>query len=93
MTWAQAVKSRDNYKCISCGATENLEAHHIVEKYINPSLKQSVNNGVTLCRKRHRTIHKGSFNPKGCALKPIESDYKQVQNAIEEHFHRNVINQ
>lgn len=82
MIWAQSVKARDNYKCVACGAIEHLEAHHIVEIHINPNLKNNINNGITLCRKCHRAVHKGSFNPKGGIIKPLEADIKQVYSAI-----------
>ena len=34
--WAQLVKERDNYTCMECGATEQLEAHHILPVYEYP---------------------------------------------------------
>lgn len=85
MNWAQSVKKRDGYKCVACGSTESLEAHHIIEKYRNSNLEKRLDNGITLCRKCHRAIHKGSFNPKGSKLQPLEVSFKQVQNSIKSH--------
>lgn len=88
MTWAQSVKARDNYKCVACGAIEHLEAHHIVEKHINPDIKNNINNGITLCRKCHRAAHNGSFNPKGGIITPLEVNPLKVNRAIDEKMQR-----
>jgi hypothetical protein len=68
--WMDAVKARDG-KCLRCGSTENLEAHHIVE--LAELLKRhgvttreqaretpelwDLDNGETLCRRCHYAHH------------------------------------
>ena len=56
-TWGRAVKKRDNNKCIRCGSTSKLEAHHIKHKKTNPELAFDVSNGITLCDQCHYKEH------------------------------------
>ena len=56
--WAAAVKFRDGGKCVICGATVDLHAHHIVPKEFNAGLRYDVSNGVTLCREHHSQVHR-----------------------------------
>lgn len=52
---AEMVKDRDGHKCVICGSTENLNAHHIGYEgdYLNE------NDIVTLCRRCHECLHDG----------------------------------
>ena len=52
---AQMVKERDGYKCVICGSTENLNAHHI--GYDGDCLNE--NDIVTLCNRCHECLHDG----------------------------------
>lgn len=52
--WRKAVKQRDNYTCVWCGAIENLQADHIKPFAFFPELRFNVNNGRTLCYDCHR---------------------------------------
>ena len=52
--WAKKVKRRDG-RCQKCGGKQNLEAHHIIPKNIQPKLAFRVSNGSTLCEICHRT--------------------------------------
>jgi hypothetical protein len=56
--WRQSVYKRDGFKCILCGKSHTLEAHHILPKRTNPELIYDVNNGITLCRVHHRKTFK-----------------------------------
>jgi len=55
--WRRAVLRRDNYLCQRCGSPTSI-AHHIkpVEEY--PSLRFSLENGMSVCSKCHNQIHK-----------------------------------
>jgi hypothetical protein len=55
--WSFLVLKRDGNKCIKCGSTENLEAHHIKSKNEYPALIFNINNGITLCHKCHSQAH------------------------------------
>ena len=52
---SQMVKERDGNKCVICGSTENLNAHHI--GYDGDCLDE--NDIVTLCNRCHECLHDG----------------------------------
>jgi len=47
------VFKRDNYKCVICGKTENLDAHHILERRCWPDGGYYLSNGATVCPEHH----------------------------------------
>jgi len=57
--WKFAVFSRDNFKCVVCGTTKKIQAHHIKPFCDYPELRLDVDNGVTLCKKHHKKEHYG----------------------------------
>lgn len=54
--WTMEVVSKG--KCEYCGASENLEAHHIIKWADYPKGRIDVNNGMCLCHKCHTNEHK-----------------------------------
>ena len=62
--WRAAVLERDCMRCVKCGSTEHLEAHHIKPFAEYPDLRLDLDNGITLCRACHRALHKkgGAYN-------------------------------
>lgn len=56
LTWGKKVKERDCC-CQKCGATENLEAHHLFNKALMPELALCLENGIALCSTCHRELH------------------------------------
>jgi len=57
--WALRVKQRDGWKCLLCGATDNLTAHHwYVCDHNAHAARYALANGATLCYACHiRGIH------------------------------------
>ena len=62
--WSQMILSLDNFECKMCGETRGmLNAHHIIpvrkiyRENLNFSLLVALDNGITLCRKCHLSIH------------------------------------
>lgn len=55
--WASMVKERDNFECQKCGATDNLEAHHIEGLVENPIESADIDIGITLCADCHKLAH------------------------------------
>ena len=45
------VFERDEYKCVICGETENLDAHHIMDRRYFTNGGYVRHNGITLCQR------------------------------------------
>lgn len=54
--WSREIVKRD-LKCVDCGATEGLQAHHIKGWNEAPELRYELTNGETLCWQCHHTRH------------------------------------
>jgi hypothetical protein len=59
--WKRAVWKRDNYKCVKCGSTDKLCAHHIKSWDDYPELRFDIGNGLTLCCSCHSKHHDHGF--------------------------------
>jgi len=59
--WRESVKERDGHKCIECGSTSRLHAHHVKRWRDYPELRFSLDNGVTLCSRCHEVAHGWKF--------------------------------
>ena len=57
--WRETVLIRDNYTCQNCGNQEKImNVHHIKPFAKYESERYKTSNGVTLCEKCHRSLHK-----------------------------------
>ncbi len=57
--WRKAVFERDGFTCQLCGRVGGgLQAHHIRHWSTNINERYQVQNGVTLCKKCHKELHK-----------------------------------
>lgn len=54
--WSKIIRNRDE-KCLHCGKTEGLHAHHIKPKSTHPELALDLSNGITLCYSCHKQEH------------------------------------
>lgn len=54
--WTKAVLSKG--RCEECGATEALEAHHIIKWAEYPAGRVDIRNGMCLCHVCHTNEHK-----------------------------------
>ena len=50
--WAEQVKSRDGKKCVICGDSKRLNAHHIIPRS-NKDLRFEIKNGISICPLHH----------------------------------------
>lgn len=55
--WRAETYRRDKWTCRICGSKKLIEAHHIYPLRSHFSKRFDKDNGITLCRKCHRTIY------------------------------------
>lgn len=70
--WAIVVKIKDNNKCVICGATEYINAHHLLSRRVLltqhcintniPSTRHSPINGISVCPNCHEYSLTCSFH-------------------------------
>ena len=51
--WSKTVRERDGNRCVVCGATKYLNAHHILPKKYFRDLALELNCGISLCPRHH----------------------------------------
>jgi len=75
--YRQLIFERDVWTCQICEKKKSdgvsLHCHHIEPVVDNPLLDCDLNNGLTLCKKCHRNIHK---NIPGCKYNELRCDYR-----------------
>lgn len=55
--WSKEIKIRDGHICQKCGATDDLESHHIYNHFDYPELRTNIDNGICLCKLCHFRFH------------------------------------
>jgi hypothetical protein len=56
--WRKGVLEKDFYTCQMCGNSENLHAHHIIPFAKDIDKRFDIDNGITLCEKCHKQVHR-----------------------------------
>lgn len=84
ITWAEKVKKRDNMKCVICGRTDHIQAHHVKPSFLYPELMNDINNGVTLCCSCHQEHHGGNFA--GEKLLPVNGIDPDPEGRMEQYL-------
>jgi len=57
--WRRQVFTRDNYTCQRCKKYSGvINAHHIKRWVDEPALRFELDNGITLCKKCHKIVHR-----------------------------------
>lgn len=51
--WSKKVKARDDMRCVMCGETKMLNAHHIIPRD-NKKFRYDIDNGISLCPLHHQ---------------------------------------
>jgi hypothetical protein len=59
--WSADVRERDGHKCVECGSSGKLHAHHIKPWKQAPELRWDLSNGITLCPTCHQKAHGWRF--------------------------------
>ena len=54
--WKEDIHKRDDYKCVKCGAKDNIEAHHIIPFKCCLEKRFDIDNGITLCCPCHMSL-------------------------------------
>lgn len=70
--WSRFVRTRDGHRCVACGSTEQLAAHHITRKSFMWYAQLDPGNGITLCRACHKEPHAG-FNRRPNLQQPMDA--------------------
>lgn len=60
--WSKAVVQRDG-KCVDCGTSDPLHAHHVKPKSLHPELRFDLSNGVAVCPTCHVKRHNAARVP------------------------------
>jgi hypothetical protein len=62
--WRLDILNRDKWTCLKCnnGKGKNLNAHHIKSFKYFPDFRFDINNGITLCRECHFSLHAANRN-------------------------------
>jgi hypothetical protein len=65
--WRYLILKRDSYCCVKCGwkglkrGRTGLHAHHVKPFALFPDFRTDIGNGVTLCSRCHKDVHKRNY--------------------------------
>jgi len=88
----EEVFKRDRHKCIICGSTEKLDAHHITDRKEMPNGGYVLSNGATLCEIHHWSAEQFHINGGKAWLKGFHpSELYLLINSSYEQAHEDSI--
>lgn len=70
--WSCFIKERDDYRCLKCHSVKRLSAHHVCRKSFVEMAQFHTGNGITLCSKCHKAVHRG-FNRRPNLNLPVDA--------------------
>ena len=83
----ELVFKRDNFKCVMCNETKDLDAHHITDRHLMSNGGYVISNGISLCNNCHLKAEKyhmtnakdweAGFHPNDL-YKKINSSYEKA---------------
>lgn len=81
------VFSRDNFKCVFCDITTDLDAHHITDRHLIINGGYVKENGITLCSLHHDLVEDWNRYGEVTDVKyHPESLYKMINSSKEKAF-------
>lgn len=84
--WRRAVRKRDNYCCVLCGARSKLQVHHIKRWADYPALRYDVQNGCCLCGGCHKKLWGKEHLYEGILSNVISADSKRRVNKLLDEY-------
>ena len=83
--FSKSVFERDKHKCKICGASQNLDAHHITDRHDIPNGGYVIENGITLCPTHHLQAEQYhiSGNKRGIEGMMPDDLYKMIKSSYE----------
>lgn len=70
--WSEFIRIRDGNRCVPCGETKGISAHHICRKSFMPEMQLMTGNGISLCPDCHKEAHAG-FNGRPNLQLPMDA--------------------
>lgn len=92
--WAKEIKKLDGDKCVFCGSTDKLEAHHIMQRATNPDSETDLENGITLCHRCHYTAHDSNYTANGLRgprFQKMTTDPATMREFVREYYESKVV--
>lgn len=84
-TFRDSVFKRDAHKCVCCDITEDLDAHHIMDRHYFTNGGYVLQNGVTLCKQHHElaeVYHSSNAQRHVYNMHPDDL-YKRIKSSFE----------
>jgi hypothetical protein len=78
--WSGKVKDRCGNRCVVCGSSRSLRAHHLMSWADNIEHRFDLDNGVAVCRRHHDKFHNQYGRGKNTATQFVE--FQSLERAV-----------